>query len=75
MAHKETWYCNTCGGLDVRHDAVARYNPETSEFDNIAVLDDTWCEDCMEASSGENVGDPAFGIPGVTNECEDGELT
>jgi hypothetical protein len=72
MSNKETWYCAACGSLDIRHDAVAAFNPHTQEFEVVAVLDDTWCEDCLAADdSGNNTGEPAFGIPGETNECAD----
>lgn len=55
---KETWYCNECGSLDIRHDAVAWFNPETEVYEILGVLDESWCEDC-----GEQNGSPVFGTP------------
>lgn len=69
---KETWFCRDCGSLDIRHDAIARYDPELADYVVEWVLDGTWCEDCMqraaEARELEDIGDPAFGIPGSTEE-------
>lgn len=56
---EENWYCAACGGLNIHHDAVARYNPKTCDYETITVLDDTWCEDCREQR--ESDGDPMFG--------------
>lgn len=65
MTVKETWFCADCGSLDIRHDAIAVFNPDTEEYEVIAVLDETWCESCMEAHSDfEAKGDPMFGIHG-----------
>lgn len=64
---KETWFCRKCGGTDIRHDAIAEYNPEKGDYEVVSVLDDTWCEDCMGKDWNDN-GDPTFGIP-----CEDKE--
>lgn len=66
---KETWFCRECGGLNILHDAVAKWNPETEMFEVEGVLDGTWCEDCIaEANSIDVAGDPVFGIPGSTEE-------
>lgn len=69
MSSKETWFCAQCGSLDIRHDAVVRYNPETQDYELLSVLDNDWCEDCM--GRGLYVtGDPMFGITGEEN-CDE----
>lgn len=65
---KETWFCRKCGGFDICHDAVAKWNPETELYEVEAVLDGTWCETCITETGGHDGGSPAFGIPGSTEE-------
>ena len=61
MTERETWWCETCGSRDIRHDAVVQFDPDSGEFDVLSVLDGVWCEACEEHSAGQ--GDPAFSIP------------
>ena len=57
-----TWYCRKCGNTDIRHDAIAAWNPETSDYELVSVLDDTWCENCIsKPPTYENEGSPVFG--------------
>ena len=64
---KETWFCGVCGSLDIRHDAVAQWNPRTKDYDTVAVFDDTWCEDCARGTPpnqlDDDKGEPMWGIP------------
>lgn len=58
----KTWYCQECGSTDVRHDAVAVWNPKTNAYEVVCVFDDTWCEDCASRPPlCENMGKPVFG--------------
>ncbi len=52
------WYCATCGGNNIRRDAIVEWNPEMEQYEIVSVLDNAWCEDC-----GELKGDPVWELP------------
>lgn len=62
---KETWFCSVCGSLNIVHDATARWDPDTEEFELIDVCDGDYCEDCERQKTG------MFAIPNEPDEAED----
>lgn len=56
---KPTWFCQNCGGHDVRHDATVQWNPETEDWDVLAVHDNAWCEPCSQTEE----SDITFAVP------------
>lgn len=62
---EETWFCADCGSLDIRHDAIVKWDPQAQDWKVEGVLDNTWCEDCAEADGRfDGTGEPVFGVPG-----------
>lgn len=49
------WYCTTCGGTNIHHDAIVKWNPVAKVYEVLSVLCNVWCEDC-----GELEGDPEW---------------
>lgn len=68
---KDTWFCTECGGFDILHDAVAKWDADTEEYKVVDVQDATWCHDCLKESGGDDNGSPTWGIPGEEEEEND----
>ncbi|MBJ6984013.1 hypothetical protein [Luteimonas sp. MC1750] len=58
----ETWYCQDCGCRDIRHDAIARFDPEEQAWEVLSLLDNNWCESCTTRND-KRCGNPFFGTP------------
>jgi|GEM_PF-3173032 hypothetical protein len=59
MADHETYYCTTCGSTDIHHEAVAKHNPATAEYELVQVDVKAWCTQCETAGVAH---DYAFGV-------------
>lgn len=55
------WKCATCGSSNILRDAVAEYDPATRTWEVASLLDNIWCENCLQSDPDcEDEGDPIF---------------
>lgn len=60
---KPGWRCSYCGSTEIHHDATAQWNPETEDFEIVAVYDNHWCADCDNNPDISSSGTPVWGVP------------
>lgn len=68
MSGNEAWYCGKCGTENIHHDAIVSWDSKAQKWVVESVLDDPWCNHCMESADGggasgkEDRGDPQYGL-------------